>query len=179
MRRLILGCILVLLVGYLFVELAADDDLTKIKPVSAPSAYDRQRWVAEHGDPDLMAIDYFDRLAREVWHLPIGKGQFGWAHTDVDCLVYRKSRLIVFFVLAKSDGPGSDFGYDFLFYGCANSRTGRLLSADVGKCAERLNSPRVAGRAVCLFRFRLSISRHLAPPARKSFLRNDFRLLPL
>jgi hypothetical protein len=90
---------------------------------------DDRQWVADHGQPDRVGLDYFDRLATQVWRLPSSGA--GWQHSDVEVMTYGQAHVNVFFVMVPRDGLGwtDDFRDQFTweFYGCSDSRTDRLL----------------------------------------------------
>lgn len=90
---------------------------------------DDDQWMADHGRPDFVQFDYFDRLAPR-WHLasPIGKGFAGWAHSDVECLTYIQSHVTVFFVRAAKTGADMKDSdrLAWKLFGCSDSRTGHL-----------------------------------------------------
>lgn len=94
--------------------------------------------MAEHGLADLVSFDYFDRLATQVWHLPVtpGQGFAGWAHADVEVMMYARAHVTVYFIMVRRPGSlgiGME-DYTWKFFGCADSRNGRVISARPDGC---------------------------------------------
>lgn len=92
---------------------------------------DHDQWVADHGKADLVGFDRFDRLATEVWRLPIPlhQGFVGWKDSEVEWMTYIRPHVAVFFVMVT--GPGTDYSDSnhlaWKLFGCSDSRTGQLL----------------------------------------------------